>query len=194
MDRRSLTRRTLLITSLPMSSKTRTFHIGLPSASRIGATGAWSPFACASSVSLDSTVSLRFRIFLREAGKSEGASCGMKLQTYLFAYPAMNCPWTPSSVCASRRRWWVVTNGFGRAHSLRWLPERYSTTNDRKGVTVPSNGRFAECVRRLWKKVWPRYHHSASAASPNHSQHVELVAGQSGCSSALSHIMLLKRG
>ena len=34
---RSLTRSTLLITSLPRSSKTKTFHIGFPSSSNIGA-------------------------------------------------------------------------------------------------------------------------------------------------------------
>lgn len=67
MERRSLTRMTLLMTSRPRSSKTRTFQIGLPSLSRMGATGASRPLARASSVSLDSTVSLRLRIFLREA-------------------------------------------------------------------------------------------------------------------------------
>lgn len=67
IERRSLTRMTLLITSLPRSSKTRTFQIGFPSASRMGATGAKSPLACASSASLDSMVSLRLRIFLRDA-------------------------------------------------------------------------------------------------------------------------------
>lgn len=67
IERRSLTRITLLMTSLPKSSKTRTFQMGFPSASRMGATGAKSPLACASSASLDSMVSLRLRIFLRDA-------------------------------------------------------------------------------------------------------------------------------
>lgn len=67
IERRSLTRMTLLITSRPKSSNTRTFQMGFPSASRMGATGAKSPLACASSASLDSTVSLRLRIFLRDA-------------------------------------------------------------------------------------------------------------------------------
>lgn len=69
MVRRSDTRRTLLTTSRPKSSKTRTFHIGLPSASRMGATGASSACAWASSLSVDCTVSLRFKIFLRDAGQ-----------------------------------------------------------------------------------------------------------------------------
>lgn len=67
IERKSLTRMTLLMTSLPRSSKTRTFQMGFPSASRIGATGASKPLAWASSVSLDSMVSLRLRIFLRDA-------------------------------------------------------------------------------------------------------------------------------
>lgn len=67
IDRRSLTRITLLMTSRPRSSNTNTFQMGLPSASRMGATGASRPFASASSASADSTVSLRLRIFLREA-------------------------------------------------------------------------------------------------------------------------------
>lgn len=53
IDRRSLTRRTLLMTSRPRSSKTKTFQIGFPSPSRMGATGARSPLAWLSSVSLD---------------------------------------------------------------------------------------------------------------------------------------------
>lgn len=45
MARRSLTRSTLLITSRPRSSNTRTFQMGSPSAVRMGAVEAKVPFA-----------------------------------------------------------------------------------------------------------------------------------------------------
>lgn len=67
MVRKSETRKTLLTTSRPKSSKTRTFQIGFPSESRMGGTGASRACAWASSFSLVSTLSLRFRIFLRDA-------------------------------------------------------------------------------------------------------------------------------
>lgn len=65
--RKSETRRTLLTTSRPKSSKTRTFQIGFPSESRMGATGANRACACASSLSFVSTLSFKLRILLREA-------------------------------------------------------------------------------------------------------------------------------
>ena len=43
---KSLTRSTLLITSLPRSSKTKTFHIGFPSSSKIGADDDTTPLLC----------------------------------------------------------------------------------------------------------------------------------------------------
>ena len=65
--RKSETRRTLLTTSRPKSSKTRTFQIGFPSESRMGATGANRAWACASSLSFVSTLSFKLSIRLREA-------------------------------------------------------------------------------------------------------------------------------
>lgn len=44
MDRKSFTRRTLLITSRPRSSNTRTFHIGSPLEVKMEPAGA-NPFA-----------------------------------------------------------------------------------------------------------------------------------------------------
>lgn len=44
-DLRSFTRSTLLMTSLPMLSNTRTFHIGSPSSFRMGAECEMRPFA-----------------------------------------------------------------------------------------------------------------------------------------------------
>ena len=70
-ERRSFTLRTLLMTSRPRSSKTRTFQMGSPVDVVMGAEGARRPSdgaACVSSVSEASTASLRLRIFLREAG------------------------------------------------------------------------------------------------------------------------------
>jgi hypothetical protein len=84
--RKSLTRITLLITSRPRSSKTRTFQMGLPSASRMGATGASRPLACASSASEDSTVSFKLSIFLSDANEDISEwlrSPYMTEQTYL---------------------------------------------------------------------------------------------------------------
>lgn len=74
IDLRSLTRRTLLMTSRPRSSNTSTFQIGLPSASSMGATGARSPLALASSDSLVSGTSFRLRIFLSEADENSQKS------------------------------------------------------------------------------------------------------------------------
>lgn len=72
------------MTSRPRSSKTNTFHIGFPSASRMGATGA-RPLPWLSSSSFVSTVSFRFRIFFREATKSDGgiSTAGREAHTYL---------------------------------------------------------------------------------------------------------------
>ena len=83
MDRRSLTRMTLLMTSRPRSSKTNTFQMGFPSASSIGATGARRPLAWASSASLDSTVSLRLRIFFRDARMNVEFAIVLPCQIYL---------------------------------------------------------------------------------------------------------------
>lgn len=66
-DRRSLTRRTLLITSRPRSSKTRTFQIGSPSAFRMGDEGPRAPVARGSSPSPCSSALLRLRIFFKDA-------------------------------------------------------------------------------------------------------------------------------
>ena len=67
--RKSFTRRTLLITSRPRSSKTKTFHIGSPSELSMGAEGATIPLLVALEswiVSLGGVL-LRFRIFSMEA-------------------------------------------------------------------------------------------------------------------------------
>lgn len=53
--------------------------MGFPSASRMGATGAKSPLACASSASLDSMVSLRLRIFLRDAIGISNCYCPLQV-------------------------------------------------------------------------------------------------------------------
>ena len=64
--RKSFTRNTLLITSLPRLSNTKTFHIGSPSSFKMGVDcGRSPPDACSSSLS--STVWLRLRMRLMEA-------------------------------------------------------------------------------------------------------------------------------
>lgn len=67
--RRSLTRRTLLMTSRPRSSNTKTFHIGSPSAFSIGAEGATMPSRLFGSCrpSAGAGVVFRFKILSIEA-------------------------------------------------------------------------------------------------------------------------------
>ena len=71
-DLRSLTRRTLLMTSRPRLSKTKTFHTGSPSTPKMGVDCCRSPLACDSSCApskLRGGTLLRFKIFLIAASQ-----------------------------------------------------------------------------------------------------------------------------
>lgn len=71
--RRSFTRRTLDMTSRPMSSNTRTFHIGSPVSERIGAFAGSSPLAFGSPwASAGCVGELRFRMRSMEAAGGRG--------------------------------------------------------------------------------------------------------------------------